>query len=117
MSTRQGSPSRQPSPKSDGPVFVEPDRPRLKPGVREMLCEQAIIEEKFGRRVAKLTFLDPLSGERVCFYVNVLSTLGCKYHEAWTIAFGGPPKSRQVMSVRVFKGKFFEIEIGETTRT
>jgi hypothetical protein len=102
----------------DGPVFVEPHRPRLKPGIREMFCQGASVEKKFGRLVDKLTFTDPLSADSVNLYLNASAGTGTKFYAAWVLANGGQrPKPRQRMSVRVFKGKFFEVEIGETRQT
>ena len=48
----------------DGPVYEE-TRKRLAPGKRSMMCERADVTNKFGRRVAKLIFLDVLAGDRV----------------------------------------------------
>jgi hypothetical protein len=35
------------------------------------------------------------------------------YARAWTIANGGPPRRRQTMSARVFKGKVFQVKVGD----
>jgi len=35
------------------------------------------------------------------------------YAGAWTIANGGPPRRRQTMSARVFKGKIFQVKVGD----
>jgi hypothetical protein len=101
---------------SEGPVFKEPERPHLKSGIRDMCCRSAVLQNRFGREVVKLNFFDPLSGEAVDFFVNASAGIGSKFYEAWVIANGGPPKPRQVMSVRVFRDKFFSVEIGETTQ-
>jgi hypothetical protein len=103
--------------RSDGPVFTEPERPHLKAGERDMCCRSAVLQNRFGRQVVKLNFFDPLSGDAVDFFVNANAGTGSKFFEAWVIANGAPPKPRQVMSVRVFRGKFFCVEIGETTQT
>ena len=102
---------------ADGPVFIAPRRPHLAPGKCEMNCESAVIENRFGRKVAKLTFQNPLDPEhRVDCYMNLCCGLNSTYYAAWLCANGSPPRERQVMSVRVFPGKFFEVELGETTR-
>ncbi len=101
----------------DGPVYIEPRRPHLRPGLHEMLCESASIENHFGRRVAKLVFMDPLTDDRVDCFMNLSAGPKTKYFLAWLCANNGHrPRSRQVLSVRIFTGKFFEVEIGETTR-
>jgi len=83
-----------------------------------MWCKAAKLETKFGRAVATLTFTDPLSDDSVNMYLNASAGTGTKFYAAWVLANGGErPKHRQTMSVRVFKGKFFEVEIGETTQT
>jgi hypothetical protein len=97
----------------DGPVFEE-TRKRLKPGKRSMMCERADVTNKFGRRVAKLVFFDVLAGERAECYMSLLATPGAKYFEAWTAAHGRPPARGETMSVKIFRGKFFEVEIGNT---
>ncbi len=51
------------------------------------------------------------------FFVNANAGTGSKFYEAWVIANGALPKLRQVMSVRVFRNKFFSVEIGMTTQT
>jgi hypothetical protein len=38
------------------------------------------------------------------------------YWRAWVIANGGPPRRRQTLSVRVFKGKIFEVRVGDVTQ-
>jgi hypothetical protein len=111
-------PPRRAQEKRDGPVFVERKRPMLKPGLREMLCSEATLQNRFGREVVCLKFSDPLSGDAVCWYANASASEGSKFFAAWMIANGGlQPTPRQVMSVRVFRGKFFEVEIGETRQT
>ena len=97
----------------DGPVFEE-TRKRLTPGKRSMMCERADVANKFGRRVAKLIFLDVLAGERVECYMSLIATPGAKYFDAWTAANGRTPARGEVMSVKIFRGKFFEVEIGST---
>jgi hypothetical protein len=97
----------------DGPVFEE-TRKRLAPGKRNMMCEHADVANKFGRRVAKLIFLDVLAGERVECYMSLVATPGAKYFEAWTAANGRQPARGEIMSVKIFRGKFFEVEIGST---
>lgn len=110
-------PERRPRRQPDGPVFVEPERPHVASGLHELFCVQAETEERFNRKVVKLTFQNPLSGTRVYAYFNMRVTRGSKFYEAWTIANGAPPKSRQVMGIRVFKGKFFEVEVRDTTKS
>ena len=102
----------------NGPVFIEPHRPHLKPGTREMYCRKAILVSKFGRSVAVLTFIDPLNNDEVHYYLNASAGCGTKYFAAWVLANGGKrPRNRQRLVVSIFKGKFFEVRIGETRQT
>ena len=101
-----------------GPVFIEPHRPQLKSGTREMYCCKAVIVQKFGRSVAELTFLDPLNEDKVVSYLRVSPGCGTKFFAAWVIANEGKrPRNRQRMEIGIFKGKFFEVTIGKTKQT
>ena len=46
--------------------------------------------------------------------MSLIPTRGAKYFDAWTAANGRPPAQGEVMSVKMFRGKFFEVEIGST---
>ncbi len=39
-----------------------------------------------------------------------------RYWSAWTLANGGPPRKRQVMSPRVFKGRWFVVDVETVTK-
>ena len=101
-----------------GPVFIEPHRPQLKSGTREMYCRKAVIVQKFGRSVAELTFIDPLNEDKVLSYLRVSTGCGTKFFAAWVIANDGKrPRNHQRMVVGIFAGKFFEVTIGKTKQT
>jgi len=40
-----------------------------------------------------------------------------KFWRAWVIANGAPPRKRQTLSRSIFKGKIFEVLIGDVTKT
>src|SRR3989442_3131028 len=101
-----------------GPVFIEPHRPQLKSGTREVYCRKAVIVQKFGRSVAELTFIDPLNEDKVLSYLRVSTGCGTKFFAAWVIANDGKrPRNRQRMEIGIFEGKFFEVTIGKTKQT
>ncbi len=39
-----------------------------------------------------------------------------EYRRAWTIAAGAAPRKRQTLSPKIFKGKLFEVELGDVTK-
>jgi hypothetical protein len=41
---------------------------------------------------------------------------GSEYRRVWIMANAAQPKKRQVLSARVFEGKFFRVRIGDTER-
>ncbi len=112
------APVDPPPSRSDGPIFREVKRPQRKPGVYQLLCTKAAQEIKFRRKVAHLTFLDPLANEEFHCYLN-LRRVGkeTKFYEAWVAANDGrPPYDGDRMSLSVFAGNFFAVEIGDTVR-
>jgi hypothetical protein len=106
------------------PVCEEDPYPRYSPGTYEAQCVAGGIyrDPQFRAWKALLQFRLVPGGEPVCCFFHMgtkeLPKAGRRsnYWRAWVIANAGPPRRRQVLSARVFKGKIFEVRVGDVTK-
>jgi hypothetical protein len=101
------------------------------PLVEECVCDLRVVRGSIYRAhafpgspwKAQLEFADPF-GERPnlmgFFHLGAREQpkagKSTRYYAAWCLANGGPPKKRQVLSTRVFVGKFFRVLLRTTVR-
>jgi hypothetical protein len=108
------------SKQQEGPV-CDAEYPLISPGKRTLLC----VEAKVYRHPrlpdhpwkCQLKFTDGFGELEIYGFLHLGSGpkmhagRTSKYWKAWCIANGGPPRKRQVMSARIFKGQWFECGI------
>jgi hypothetical protein len=116
---RVGSP-----PVPQDPVCEETPYPRYEPGVYEAECAEARVYFHPLLRAWKcqLDFQILRNGEPICGFLHLgnkeqpSAGPNSEYRRAWIIAAGQAPRKRQTMTSRVFKGKIFEVRVGDTSR-
>jgi hypothetical protein len=116
---------RQPEePPSREPVCADGPYPRYEPGIYDAECVSAKVYFHPILRAWKcqLDFQILPNGEPICGFLHLgnkeWSSAGpnSEYRRAWIIAAGQAPRKRQTMTCRVYKGKIFEVRIGDTCR-
>jgi len=107
------------------PVCEADPYPRYPAGKYEAQCVSAQIyrDPHFRAWKALLRFRTATTGELVCGFFHMgrgdepKAGRRSRYYRAWTIANNGPPRRRQTLSARVFKGKVFEVEIADVAQS
>ncbi|PYV74385.1 MAG: hypothetical protein DMG96_20355 [Acidobacteria bacterium] len=109
----------------DGPT-LKPQQyyPRLPTGEREMICIDArtYFDPGFKAWKLRLKFVDPLGREHVFGFMHVSHgskpEIGrrSKYYAAWVEANGGPPKRKDRLPPKVFRGKAFLLRIRDVIK-
>jgi hypothetical protein len=102
------------------PICEKDPYPLLEPGIYEAQCLRTRIyfDPQFRAWKALLEFQLVNREETVGGFIHLGQGESTKagqrsrYRRAWIIANGEPPKKRQVLSERIFVGKFFEVQIG-----
>jgi len=105
------------------PICEEPAYPRYEPGEYDAECISAATyrDPRFGAWKCRLKF-HLFDGAPVYGFLHLgrgeepKAGPGSEYRRAWVIANAAPPKKRQTLSKRVFKGKIFLVRIDDTTR-
>jgi hypothetical protein len=106
--------------RAEAPI-CDAEYPLVAPGRRTLQCVGARIYRHCGLPdkpwKAELEFCDGFGELSIFGFCH----LGCgekphagrtsRYWSAWTLANGGPPRKRQTMSARVFKGKWFLCDV------
>jgi hypothetical protein len=98
--------------------------PRYEPGIYEAECVRATVYRNplLGCWKCQLDFQILPEGEPMCAFLHLgngsqsRSGPNSEYRRAWITAACEAPRERQVMTARIFKGKIFEVPIGDTTR-
>ena len=106
------------------PVFEGTEYARLKPGKYSAQCVHAKVYFDPGFRTWKalLRFRLTDGGVEVYGFFNLgrgekpHAGRRSRYWEAWTLANGAPPRKRQTMTARVFRGKVFLVEVANVTQ-
>jgi len=110
---------------TDGPILRCQQRfPRLPAGAREMICTEARMyrDPGFNAWKVRLRFHDLLNEEHVFGFFHLSRgskpVIGrrSRYYAAWVMANGGPPRRRDRLSPRVFKGKWFLLRIRDVRK-
>lgn len=107
------------------PVFEGTEYARIKPGEYAAQCVHAKVYRDPGFRTWKalLRFRLIDGGQEVYGFLNLgrgespRAGRRSRYWEVWTLANGAPPRKRQTMTARVFRGKVFLVEVSDVTRT
>jgi len=107
------------------PVFEGGEYARIRSGEYDAQCVFARSYHDPGFRAWKtlLRFRIIDSGQEVCGFFNLgrrpKPHVGrrSRYWAAWTLANGAPPRKRQVMTARVFRGKVFRVKVEDVTRS
>ena len=106
------------------PVCEENPRPHHKAGTyeAECLCAVTYPDRRLRAWKCRLEFrIVPDGGEVYGFFHlgrgdRPHAGPNSEYRRAWTIAAGAAPRKRQTLSRRIFKGKIFEVELGDVTK-
>ena len=106
------------------PVCGENPRPHHKAGTYEAECLSAAMyhDRRLQAWKCRLEFrIVPDGGEVYGFFHlgrgdRPHAGPNSEYRRAWTIAAGAAPRKRQTLSEKIFKGKLFEVELGDVTR-
>jgi hypothetical protein len=106
------------------PLCQEAAYPRYEPGIHEAECVRAKVYRNplLGCWKCQLDFQILPEAEPVCAFLHLgngsqpRAGANSEYRRVWIIAAGQAPRKRQVLTSRVFKGKIFEVRIGDTTR-
>jgi hypothetical protein len=114
-----------PSTPTDGPTLKPQQRfPHLRPGEREMICTEARMyrDPGFNAWKVRLRFADEWTSDVVFGFLHLgrgsKPEVGkrSKYYAAWIMASGGPPRRKDRLSPRVFKGKVFLVRIRDVRK-
>ena len=106
------------------PVCGENPRPHHKVGTCEVECLSAAMypDKRLRAWKCRLKFRLVPDGGEVCAFFHLgrgdrpHAGPNSEYRRAWCIAAGKPPRKRQVLSSRIFKGKLFQVELGNVTK-
>ena len=109
------------------PVCEDAPRPRYTPGTYDVYCVKATqyLDTQYRAHKAVLHFHILGTNDPVQMFLHLGSSdkgqqpkagPRSKYRRAWVIANGAAPQRRQVMSLRVFAGKYFRVEIQDVIK-
>ena len=107
------------------PLFHGAEYARIAPGKYSAQCVHAKIYRDPGFRTWKalLRFRLIEGGQEIYGFLNLgrgptpHAGRRSRYWQAWTLASGAPPRKRQTMTARVFRGKVFLVEVSDVTQT
>ena len=106
------------------PAFEGATYARIEPGIYPAQCVHGKIYRDPGFRAWKaLLRFRVESGQEIFGFFHLGTGVSphagrrSRYWAAWTLANGAPPRKRQTMSARVFRGKVFRVQASDVVQT